>query len=74
MNNKFNNYTFYVHNLGRFYSIFIIKVLTSNNLISITPTWKENAILSLTLKFNDNKIILLDSLQLIPESLDNILK
>jgi len=74
MNNKLNGYTFYVHNLGRFDSIFIIKSLVSNKFINITPIWKENSILSLTLEWNGMKIKLLDSLQLISGSLENILK
>jgi DNA polymerase type B, organellar and viral len=73
MNPLLNGYTFYVHNLGRFDSIFIIKSLVVNKNITITPIWKDNAILSLTIKYNDFKIILLDSLQLISGSLENIL-
>lgn len=40
-----NDYTFYVHNLGRFYSVFIIKSLILNNNIIITPLWKDNSII-----------------------------
>ena len=74
MTKDLNGFTFYVHNLGRFDSIFIIKSLILNDQISITPIWKDNAILSLTLKYGDFKIVLLDSLQLISDSLENILK
>lgn len=74
MKSFLNGYTFYIHNLGRFDSIFIIKSLVLNNDMIITPIWKENAIISLTLSFNNVKIVLLDSLQLISGSLDNILK
>jgi|ERR1700679_601469 len=74
MNNKLDGYTFYVHNLGRFDSVFIIKALILNKDISITPIWKENTLLSLTLKLYNTKITLLDSLQLISGSLRNILK
>lgn len=73
INNNLNGYTIYVHNLGRFDSIFIIKSLVNNSKFSIVPIWKDNSILSLTLKYNQIEIILLDSLQLIPGSLDNIL-
>src|SRR5258706_241396 len=45
-----------------------------NNNIKLTPVWKDNSIISLVIKFNKIKITLLDSLQLIPGSLDNILK
>src|SRR5258706_766872 len=74
MNPKFDGYTFYAHNLGRFDSIFILKSLITNKNIKLTPVWKDNSIISLVIKFNKIKITLLDSLQLIPGSLDNILK
>lgn len=69
-----DGYTFYAHNLGRFYSIFILKALVTNKNIEITPIWKDNTILSLTLKYNKIKIKILDSLQLIKGSLGDILK
>src|SRR5258706_15664777 len=74
MNPKFDGYTFYAHNLGMFDSIFILKSLITNKNIKLTPVWKDNSIISLVIKFNKIKITLLDSLQLIPGSLDNILK
>ena len=73
MDNSLNDYTFYAHNLGRFYSIFILRSLITNKKINITPLWKDNTILSLKLELNKFKITLLDSLQLIPGSLENIL-
>lgn len=63
-----------MHNLGRFYSIFILKSLVLNKDISISPVWKDNSILSLTVKYNKVKFTILDSLQLIPGSLDSNLK
>ena len=69
MDKILDGYTFYVHNLGRFYSVFIIKSLILNQLINITPVWKDNTIISLSIKYGDFKITLLDSLQLIPGSL-----
>lgn len=74
MNYNLKDYTIYVHNLGRFDSIFIIKSLIFNKEISIIPTWKDNSILSLEIKYLGDKIILLDSLQLIPGSLGDILE
>jgi len=68
-----NGYTFYAHNLGRFYSIFIIKALILNNSFNLTPIWKENGIISLTIGYGKIKIKLLDSLQLIKGNLDSIL-
>jgi len=74
INNNLNGYTIYAHNLGRFDSIFIIKSLIKNENISLTPIWKDDTILSLTIKHLDKKIVLLDSLQLIPGSLKDILE
>ena len=75
LNNKnLDGYTFYAHNLGRFYSIFILKSLILNDQIKLTPIWKDNSILSITIKLNGVKIKLLDSVQLIKGSLDSILK
>ena len=42
-----NGYTFYIHNLGRFDSVFIIKSLILNKDVTIVPVWKDNSILSL---------------------------
>jgi hypothetical protein len=74
MNKSLNGYTFYVHNLGRFDSVFILKSLIPNKDITLTPVWKDNSILSLTIKHFKTKLTILDSLQLIPGSLENILK
>ena len=51
-----NGYTFYVHNLGRFDSIFILKSLILNKHISLTPIWKDNCIIYLGIKFLDQKL------------------
>jgi hypothetical protein len=53
--------------------VFIIKALTTNNDITLIPVWKDNSNLSLTIEHSDVKIVLLDSLQLIPGTLSNIL-
>lgn len=68
-----NGYTFYAHNLGRFYSIFILKSLVLNNKFKLTPIWKDTGILSVTIEYGKFKIKLLDSLQLIKGDLGNIL-
>lgn len=74
MNNNLNGYTFYVNNLGRFYSIFILNSLILLENVSIVPVWKDNAILSITISYLEVKIIILDSFQLIPGALKEILK
>jgi len=52
----------------------IIKSLILNKEVELTPIWKENTILSLSIKYKKFKITLLDSLQLIPGTLESILK
>lgn len=74
MNQDLNDYTIYVHNLGRFDSIFILKSLNLNENITLTPLWKDTSILSLIINYYDTKITLLDSLQLIPSKLEDILE
>lgn len=57
-NKDLNNYTFYIHNLGRFYSIFILKALTKNKDFVVSPIWKDNAILSITINYFEKNLIL----------------
>ena len=74
MDNNLDGYTIYAHNLGRFDSVFILNSLTLNKDVNIIPTWKDNSILTLEIKYLDTKVILLDSLLLIPGNLENILE
>jgi len=71
-----DGYTLYAHNLGRFDSVFFIKACILLDDIEITPKWKDNKILSITIKNNTNKckFKLLDSIQLINGSLDKLCK
>ena len=73
MNHDLNDYTIYIHNLGRFDSLFILKSLALNKDINLIPVWKENSILSLTVNYLNSNLILLDSFQIIPDKLENIL-
>ncbi len=73
-NNNLDGYTFYAHNLGRFYSAFILKPLIIIDNIKITPIWKDNGILSIPITYKNVNIKILDSLQLINGNLDSILK
>ena len=70
-----HNYTFYAHNLGRFDSIFLIKELSVLG-YKISPIWKDTSIIKLTIKDknSDKKITILDSLNLFPVSLRNLLE
>jgi len=71
-----NGYTFYAHNLGRFDSVFLIKGCLLLEDIEINPKWKENKILSISFKNKKNncKFKVLDSIQMINGSLDNLCK
>ena len=75
-NLEIDGYTFYAHNLGRFDSVFLIKACILLDDIEIIPKWKENKILSITIKNNANKckFKILDSIQLINGSLDSLCK
>ena len=71
---KINGYTLYAHNLGRFYAIFIIKLLALLD-YKVSPIWKYNAILRIKIFDPKTKqsIILLDSLNLFYTSLKKLL-
>ena len=75
-NLEFNGYTFYAHNLGRFDSVFLIKACSHMEDIEIIPKWKENKILSISIKNNTNKckFKILDSIQMLNGSLDSLCK
>ena len=71
---KVNGYTLYAHNLGRFYAIFIIKLLTLLD-YQVSPIWKDNAILRIKIfdPKTKQRFILLDSLNLFNTSLKKLL-
>lgn len=74
-NEKTDKYTFYVHNLGRFDSLFLIKALVSDENYKIRPIWKDNSIISIKIKdIQKNKSIkIYDSMNIIPSNLNQIL-
>ncbi len=84
LEHKYNNYYWYIHNMGRFDMVFIYKVLEDFNLISKTEHYKLNTIykdgkmLRLVIKVkkgsNYIKITFLDSLNILPGSLDTLTK
>ena len=69
-----NNYTLYAHNLGRFDSVFILKSLAKAG-YEFNAKWQENDILSVKIydKERNLTIKLMDSIKLIPNSLEKIL-
>jgi hypothetical protein len=66
---KFNGYTFYAHNLGRFDGIFLMHKLLINKLDFSTIMKDDNTIVNLTLRKEKIKIVFKDSLQLFRGSL-----
>jgi hypothetical protein len=72
-NKNLHKYTFYIHNMSRFDSVFILKVLARCNLYKITPMWKDAKLIKLTIKRGNIFITLLDSYLLLPTSLSKLL-
>lgn len=70
-----NRFTLYAHNLGRFDSVFLVRSLATAG-YDLNAKWKDNDILSLKISDKQRKIsvTLLDSIKIIPTSLDNLLK
>ena len=75
-NLEINGFTFYAHNLGRFDAVFLIKASFLLDHIEITPKWKDNKILSISITNNENKckFKILDSIQMLNGSLDSLCK
>lgn len=70
-----NGYTLFAHNLGRFDSVFIIKALSKAG-YGLLPRWKDNDILCIKIIDKKRKLYvkLLDSIKMVPASLDSLLK
>lgn len=83
---KYNNYYWYIHNMGKFDIIYIYKTLVDYNLISnnpeedylLTTTYKGNKMLRLVIKKKYKnkyiKITFLDSYNILSSSLDVLTK
>lgn len=71
-----SNRTFYCHNFGRFDSLLMLKGILGNKGYIVKGMWKDNSILSLVIKDRRTmmKIKILDSFQLLKDSLRNVLK
>jgi hypothetical protein len=67
-----HGYTLYVHNLGRFDGIFLIKGLARLN-YKISALWNDNSLLKNKVSDLESKktITILDSINLLPKSLEN---
>ena len=68
-----DGYTFYIHNLGRFDSVFLIKSLYNKEGYKLDITWKDNAIISIIIHKEGKKIYLLDSMRFVNVKLYDLL-
>jgi len=73
--NDVNGYTLYVHNLGRFDGIFLIKELAKLD-YKISALWNDNALLKIKVSDKESKqsITILDSINLLPQKLEKLLE
>lgn len=70
---KFNNYTWYAHNLGGFDSVFILKVLFENY-GKPKIQFKDGKPLSIKVKYNNKMIVFKDSFKILPLSIRSLIK
>jgi len=84
LQSKYNKFIFYTHNLGGYDVVFILKVLLeynrkNNDYYKITSTFRDDNILKPEIKAQvskavKNTISFVDSLNLLPDSLDSLCK
>jgi len=67
---KYDGYKIYLHNLGRFDGIFLLKILV--NLGSITPFMHRGRLLGFKMKYNKTTLYFKDSLLLLPDKLSKL--
>lgn len=76
LRSKYSDITFYCHNLGGYDVVFIIKTLYTYNLkhkiYNIHPTLKDNKVIKLTIKKDDNSLNILDSYSMLTSSLEKL--
>lgn len=78
LRSKYSGITFYVHNLGKFDSVFIISTLLRYNYKNKTDHYKietvrrEAIILKLKIKCGSNSITILDSYRVLTDNLKNL--
>jgi hypothetical protein len=69
--NKYNGYIFYIHNFGKYDSIFILKILIEANkkigsvYYKLEPVYKDDIMLKLDIKVKNKKITIIDSYNLL---------
>ena len=68
-NSKYNDYTFYAHNQGKFDGIFVLFNLVEHGFKIKTVMKKDNTFISITIRHKRKTIKLLDSLLMLNGSL-----
>jgi len=75
MNDKYNNYKVYIHNLSRFDGVFLLRLLADIKDTKLDVLQREDKMIALTLNFgNKCQITFHDSILLLPSSLDKLSK
>lgn len=75
MNEKYNNYKVYIHNLSRFDGIFLLRILATIADLKLDIIQKDDKMIALTLNYgNKCKITFHDSMLFLPSSLDKLSK
>lgn len=75
LDEKYNDYKVYIHNLSGFDGIFLLRILATIDNTKLDPIIKDDKMIALTLKFgNKCKISFHDSMLLLPSSLDKLSK
>src|SRR5690606_39101752 len=73
---KYRGYSIYFHNLSGFDGILILNPLIKLFGRSVTPVIKDGRIIKINITFSKgkNKVTIMDSLQILPSSLDKLAK
>lgn len=71
---QYNKCNIYLHNLGNFDGIFLLKLLSTITGAIVQPIFHKGRLVQITFKLNKIKVIFRDSLQLMPISLRKLAK
>ena len=71
---QYNKCNIYLHNLGNFDGIFLLKLLSTITGAIVQPIFHRGRLVQITFKLNKIKVIFRDSLQLMPVSLRKLAK
>ena len=69
---KYRRYKIYIHNLGKYDGVFLLKLLNSIQGCSVKPLLHQGKIIAINLKYNSCSIVIKDSLLLLPDKLKTL--